>query len=73
MDTYLWSAIQLISEHDLALPGWDLLPLIVESALASRDLFYAASINRPCQMELDEHFAAFVPSCAEASIESGTA
>ena len=52
---YRRTAIHIMSEHDLEVPGWDSLTLIVESALASRDLLFAASINRPGQMELDEH------------------
>jgi len=67
---YRRTAIHILAEHELELPGWDVLTLIVESALASRDLYFVASINRPCQMKLDEHFAAFVLSCAVQAMES---
>jgi hypothetical protein len=61
---YRWTAVQLLAERDLELPDWEALTLIIESALASRDLYYAASMTRPTQACLDEHFAAFVLSYA---------
>lgn len=70
---YRRTAIQLIAEHDFDLPYWDSLTLIVESALASRDLYFVASMTRPTQTQLDEHFAAFVLSCAEPTCESEAA
>jgi hypothetical protein len=70
---YQRTAIRLLAEHDFDLPDWDSLTLIVESALASRDLYFAASMTRPTHKQLDEHFAAFVLSCAEPPTKSGAA
>jgi hypothetical protein len=59
-----------MAEHYIELPSWESLTLTVESALASRDLYFdfAASVKSPCPMKLDGHFAAFLLSCAEPTI-----
>jgi hypothetical protein len=70
---YRRTAVQLIAEHDIELPGWEALTRILEAALSSRDLYFAASLHHPSQENLDEHFAAFVLSCAQPVIESEAA
>ncbi len=54
------TAVQLIAEHDIKLPGWEALTLIVEAALTSRDLFFTAALQRPDERELQDVFQDFV-------------
>jgi len=60
-------------EHDIELPGRESLTFIDEAALTSRDLDFIASMTRPTQALINEHFAAFAFSCAEPAIESEAA
>ena len=60
---YRRSAINCILEHDLELPQSESLSLIVESALAACQLFFAAALQHPSSGELLEVFEAFVLSC----------
>ena len=62
-------AVRLLIEQDLELPGWDTLTLLIESALASRDLYFAAALEKPGPSRLAQHFEAFVLACVLPSHE----
>ena len=70
---YRRTAVQLLADHHIELPGWEALTRILEAALSSRDLYFSASMHHPSQENLDDHFAAFVLACAQPAIESEAA
>src|ERR1700677_2995264 len=67
---YRWTEVQRMAEHDIELPGWESLVLILEAALTSRDLDFVAAMRHPSRAKLDDHCPDFVLSCAETPIES---
>jgi hypothetical protein len=60
---YFSYAIQTLLEYDLAVPEVDRVTLIVQSALAAQNLFFAASLRHPEQAELHQVFETFVLNC----------
>jgi hypothetical protein len=69
--TYVNCAIRIFNEHSLGLPDVDRITLIVHSALAAQNLFFAASLHEPEQAELHQVFETFVLDCALAPYERG--
>ena len=67
---YLQHAVQILSEHDLALPEPDELNLIVRSALAVQSHYFAACLHHPDHTELYEVFEAFLLACVTSSQET---
>jgi hypothetical protein len=63
LDTYLSYALQALAEHDQILPDMDRLTLIVNAALSSQSLFFAASMHDPEPLELHRFFEMFVLAC----------
>lgn len=68
LQPYRRAAINCLLDHDLELPPWDSLSLIVESAVAARDLFFTAATHRPSAIELQQVFEAFVLFCVNVPI-----
>jgi hypothetical protein len=70
MEATIRDAVQILSEHDLALPELDRLAVIVRSALTAQTLFYAAALHRPGRTELYQFFESFVLSCVTLTRET---
>jgi hypothetical protein len=71
LEDYLRYAVQILSEHDLALPRPDQLALIVEGALAAQWHFFSSALHDPGRAELYSFFEQFVLDCVAASQEGG--
>jgi predicted aldo/keto reductase-like oxidoreductase len=67
---YLRFAVQILSEHDLALPELEQLNLIDRSALEVQCLYFAACLHHPDEVELHQVFGMFVMACATSSQET---
>lgn len=65
--TYFWNALQILSEHDLAIGEFDRLTRIVETALIAQSLFFAAALHDPDTAELYGFFEEFVLRCVSLS------
>jgi hypothetical protein len=65
--TYFRNAVQILSEHDLAIAEFDRLTLIVETALTAQSLFFAAALHDPDTAELYGFFEEFVLRCVSPS------
>ena len=63
LEATIRNAVQILSEHDLALPELDSLAAIVRSALIAQTLFFAAALHHPGRAELYQFFESFVLSC----------
>jgi hypothetical protein len=63
------AAISVLLDHDLELPSSESLSLIVESAAAVCQLFFAAATRHPDSKDLLQVFEAFVLSCVQAPVE----
>jgi hypothetical protein len=63
LEATIRNAVQILSEHDLALPELDSLATIVRSALTAQTLFFAAALHHPGRAELYQFFESFVLSC----------
>ena len=61
--------LELFKEHDVAVPDTDALTTIVESALASRDLYFVAALEKPDAKSLARHFHSFVLDCLAQTLE----
>lgn len=64
------NAVQILSEHDLALPELDSLAAIVRSALTAQTIFFAAALHHPGRTELYQFFESFVLSCVTSTQET---
>jgi hypothetical protein len=60
---YVSYAIQVLHEYNLVPPDVDRVTLIVRSALAAQNLFFAASLHHPERVELHQVFETFVLNC----------
>jgi hypothetical protein len=69
--TYVNCAIRIFNEHSLGLPDVDRITLIVQSALAAQNLFFATSLHDPGQVELYQVFETFVVNCVLAPDKRG--
>jgi hypothetical protein len=65
--TYFRNALQILSEHDLAIAEFDRLTLIVKTALTAQSLFFAAALHDPDTAELYDFFEEFVLRCVSSS------
>jgi len=63
------TAINILLDHDLELPPSDSLSLIVESAVAACELFFAAAIHHPSSVQLNQVFERFVLRCVSVSAD----
>jgi hypothetical protein len=61
--TYVTCAIRIFHEHNLDLPDVDRITLIIHSALAAQNLFFAASLHDPEPVELYQVFETFILNC----------
>jgi hypothetical protein len=68
----LRQAIQVLTEHDLALPERDQLNLIATSASAAQALFFTACLHDPDKTELHLVFEMFVMACVTRFQETET-
>ena len=66
---YRRAAIAVLIDHNLELPPSDSLSLIVESAVAACELFFAETVHHPSSVELLQVFEAFVLSCVNPPIK----
>jgi hypothetical protein len=60
---YRRAAINCLLDHELELPPSDSLSLIVESAVAACQLFFAAAMQHPSAAENRKVFESFVLNC----------
>jgi hypothetical protein len=60
---YIGMAVTALAEHSAHLNDDSRLVLIVEAALESRSLFFAATLWEPAQRELNQFFEDFVLRC----------
>ena len=67
---YLQLAVQILSEHYLALPELDQFNLIVRSTLAVRCLYFAACLHHPNEVELHGVFEMFLLACVTSAQET---
>ena len=66
---YRRAAINCLLDHELELPPSDVLSLIVESAVAACQLFFAAAMQHPSAAENRDVFKNFVLSCVSQPVE----